>query len=226
MGVKNLVKVNHSDLVSFLAAAVISLVTFVLFLETNQFNYQVNTGLLCAVFCLLPFFMRRFNLIVLPASLVLMIVASIFLHAYGVLLLQYDAIVYWDTVTHTTSSLTVALCVFFTLLMISTYDPRMNITPSSMIFFVFIITMAMGVYWEVLEITADELVGTNMQYSPWDTIRDLTCDFIGGLTISVYAYFYMKNHGGEDLVESLKIHPRLKSFMHMSSRSDHGPDKA
>lgn len=215
-------KLNISDLVSFIAAGVLTIITVSIFLESHQFNYQVNTGAFCAIFCLLPFLLRHLNLITLPAALVFIIEASIFLHAYGVLFLQYDAIIFWDTVTHTTSSITVALCVFFTLLMVSAYDPRVVITPIGMAFFVFIIMMTMGVYWEVFEMAVDELTGTTMQYSPWDTVRDLSCDAIGGALVSIYAYLYLKRHNGENLVQNLELNPRIQKFLHKGSRSDQG----
>lgn len=222
MGVKKLVRVNFSDTVAFAAAGTLAVITVMIFLESYQFNYQVNTGIVCSIFCLLPFFMRHLNLITLPAALVFLIEVSIFLHAYGVLFLQYDAIIFWDTVTHTMSSLTVALCVFFTLLMISTYDPRVTITPTWMAFFVFITMLTMGVYWEVFEMVVDEVTGTTMQYSPWDTVRDIACDALGGAIISIYAYYFMKKRDGKELVESLELHPRLQRFLHRGSRSDHG----
>ncbi len=213
-----MVTVNRSDMVSFAAAIILFCISAIIFLDVRHFNYQVNTGLVCAVFCLLPFVLRHLNLITLPSPLVLIIEASIFLHAYGVLFLQYDSIVVWDTVTHTVSSVTVAFCVLFTLMMVTTYDHRVSITPFWMGFFVFIVMMTMGVYWEVFELVVDELTGTTMQYSPWDTVRDLSCDALGGLLVSLYAYFYLRRHTGEEMVSSLELHPRLQMFIQCGSR--------
>ena len=215
-----MVTINRADMVSFTATAVLLGISVMIFMESQQFNYQVNTGLVCAIFCLLPFLLRHMKLITLPSPLVLMIEASIFLHAYGVLFLQYDSIVVWDTLTHTVSSVTVAFCVLFTLMMVSVYDHRVSITPFWMAFFVFIVMMTMGVYWEVFELVVDELTGTTMQYSPWDTVRDLACDALGGLLVSIYAYFYLQKHNGEELVRSLELHPRLQRFIKRGSRRE------
>ena len=59
-----------------------------------------------------------------------------------------------------------------------------------------------------------------MHYSPWDTIRDLACDALGGMLVSIYAYFYLQKHNGGELVQSLELHPRLQRFIKRGSRRE------
>jgi len=198
-----------SDAVCIVAAAILLIMTAMSILEAERASYEVNTGLFCAVMCLVPMIFRRLKIMSLPFALVIIIEIAIFLHAYGVLLMRYDDVKVWDTVTHSVSSVTVSLCSFYALMSVSTFDPRIKISRRVMPIFVFMVAVAFGAYWESFEFAVDELFGTNMQYSPWDTFRDLSCDIFGALVVSIYSYIYLGYKNEKDFVESLRIHPFL-----------------
>jgi uncharacterized membrane protein YjdF len=200
-----------SDAVCVTAAAVLLIMTVMAILESRRVSYEINTGLFCAVFCLVPLILRRLRIVTLPLAFVIMAETAIFLHAYGVLLAQYDIMVWWDTVTHTISSVTVSLCVFFALMAVDVFDSKVNFSRKAMVVFIILIGMTFGAYWEVFEWVVDVTTGTNMQYSPWDTIRDLLCDILGAVVVSVYAYVYLGRRSKEDFVDSLEIHPRFRN---------------
>jgi len=210
-------RLSLGDVIALLASAALMIMAILAFLEDNLMSYQVNTGVFCSLFALLPPIFRHANIMSLPSPFVIMIELAIFLHAYGVLFGTYDFLVWWDTVTHFISSVTVALCVFYALLVISEFDKKIRITAKWMPLLIFLVMMTFGAYWEVFEFFVDQFTGTNMQYSPWDTIRDLTCDAAGALLVSLYAYLYMKKHDAKEFIDNLELHPKLTNTV----RRDH-----
>jgi len=201
-----------SDLLCVIAFGILLAMTFISIMQAQRASYEVNTGFFCAFMCLIPMVFRRMKIFELPLPLVVMIEVAIFLHAYGVLLMRYDDIQVWDTVTHSVSSVTVSLCAFYALMAVSVFDPMINISRRWMPVFIIIVGMAFGAYWESFEFAVDEIWGTNMQYSPWDTLRDLLCDLGGAVAVAVYSYIYLKKRSKEDFIESLNIHPRLRKI--------------
>jgi len=198
-----------SDIVCVSAFVILIAMSVLSYVEAKHSTYEFNTGLFCAVMCLFPMVLRRLNIFRLPLLFVIIIEISIFLHAYGVLLMEYDDVKAWDTVTHSISSVTVALCAFYALMVANAFDPMVRMTRRSLAVSIFVIVIAFGAYWEAFEFMVDNLWGTNMQYSPWDTFRDLLCDALGGTVVAVYAYFYLRGGDERDFVEGLRIHPLI-----------------
>lgn len=201
------------DAICVIFAVILGLMVIASILSNVREGYEITTGIVCMIFCLLPLLLKYKNLILIPLPLVVLAEITIFFHAYGVLLMHYDLIVLWDTFTHTAASITVALCVFYALLCINNFNKKMMITPATMHIYVFLITMTLSVYWEVFELIADVVTGTSMQYSPWDTIRDLICDIAGAVIIMIYSHHYMKNRDVESFVKKLNLHPRIKKLI-------------
>jgi hypothetical protein len=176
-------------------------------------TYEVATGLLCSVFCLVPIFIRKAGLITIPVALIICAEVAIFLHAYGVLLMKYDFIHVWDTVTHTISSSVVAIFVFYGLLCIERFDGRMNSSPRMIHIYILLITMTFSVIWEVFEILADQIWSIHMQYSPFDTIRDFTCDFAGAMIVVAFSFFKLRKHSVIELVDKMQLHPKIIKYI-------------
>jgi len=210
-------RLNIGDITALLASAALMVMAAMAFMGDQALTYEVNTGIFCALFALLPLVFRHASVMSLPSPFVVMIELAIFLHAYGVLFGTYDFLVWWDTVTHFISSVTVALCVFYALLVVAEFDKRIRVPAKWMPLLIFLVMMTFGAYWEVFEFFVDQLTGTNMQYSPWDTIRDLTCDAAGALLVSLYAYIYMKKHDAKEFIDGLELHPKLTNVI----RRDH-----
>lgn len=179
-----------------------------------KLSYEINTGLFCGIFCLVPLALKHLNIVTFPKMFLAAIVLAIFLHAYGVLLLKYDVLVYYDTITHTTSSIVVSLCVYYTLMCYHVYSKgSVNFAGWTMSIFVAVIMLGFSAYWEVFEFIVDICFGTNMQYSPFDTLRDMLCNTCGSLCVSIGVGFYLKKHDLFELVERFNLHPRLKAFI-------------
>ena len=202
-----------ADLICVIAFAILLIMTFIAISKHLRQSYEINTGFFCALMCLAPLALRRGKAFRLPLALVVMIEVSIFLHAYGVLLKEYDLINNWDTVTHTVSSITVSLCTFYALMTAAVFDPRIKFTRSWMPFFIFFIAVTFGAYWESFEFAVDNLWGTKMQYSPFDTFGDLMCDVLGGVVVAIYSYIYLGRRTEKDFIEELNIHPRLRKIV-------------
>lgn len=196
-----------TDIISISAAATLLVMSILSVMQSVRMDYQVNTGLFSAFMCLLPMILRRLKLISLPLFLVIMVETSIFLHGYGVLLLKYDMLAQWDTITHTISSITVAMCTFVILLAASHESGDTKISPGLMAVMIVVIMLAFGAFWELFELVADLTWNLNMQYSPWDTVRDLYSDAMGATIVSVFAFFYMRRHDTKEFVESLEMAP-------------------
>ena len=86
-------------------------------------------------------------------------------------------------------------------------------TPMAFHMFIFLITMSFSVYWEVFEIIADHAWGLTMQYSPWDTVRDLVCDVAGAGIVALYSRIYLITRDSDSFVEALKLHPAIKALI-------------
>jgi len=197
-----------SDAVCVFASCVLVAMSLIAVIEEFKASYEVVTGFFCAFICLGPLLLRRKGVFELPLTLVILIEVAIFLHGYGVLLMRYDDLLFWDTLTHIISSLTVSLCVFYALMAVNIFDPMVRIPRKFMPFIIVLIGLAFGAFWESFEFVVDELTGTHMQYSPWDTVRDLVCDVVGAAVIGIYSYFYLGRKSEEEFIEGLKIHPK------------------
>ena len=185
----------------------------VLSLSYDNRAYEIATGVFCGLFCLVPMLMKHLNVIRLPTDFVLMIIAAIAFHAFGVLFLSYDYLAHYDTLTHTLSSIVVAFCVYYTLLCYQAYSSSVRLTPGSLSLTVALIMFGFTAYWEVFEYIVDILTSTNMQYSPFDTIRDLLCNSLGSITVSLYAAVRSSNMDPKTVVERFQLNPRLMKFI-------------
>ena len=96
----------------------------------------------------------------------------------------------------------------------------LNLSPLFVVAFAFCFAVALGVFWEIYEFTADGILGTNMQKfalengeklvgrtALMDTMKDLIVDLLGALVMSVVGYISLKYKKG--WVEKLLV-KRLK----------------
>ena len=205
-------KIDLSDIVCIFTALMILVMTILSVLGTDRTPYKLWTGILCAIFCLIPMAFRHASVMRLPLSLIVPIMVTLFLHAYGVLLMMYDDIVWYDTITHLAASITIALLVFYALAAVELFDSQTRFGKRIPLF-VTLIMMTFSIYWEVLELVVDYTTGINMQYSPWDTIRDMVCNTIGTVMVTIPLRFYLKKHSLNEFIERLELSPSLKRMV-------------
>lgn len=202
------------DAICVIACLIILGMSAISFTSGFRMSYEVNTGIFCGLFCLVPLMLKHAHIISLPKTFIIAIVVAIFLHAYGVLLLKYDMLVYYDTITHTVSSVVVSICVYYTLMCYHVYSQgKVNFSGWTMSIFVAVIMMGFSAYWEVFEFIVDITTGTNMQYSPFDTLRDMLANTFGSLCVSIAVGFYLKTHDLNEIVKSFQLHPKLMAFI-------------
>lgn len=199
-----------SDAVCLAAAAVLLYMTALAAMGTTRSDYQVWSGVFTSLICLLPMLFRHSGVLSLPLPFIMLIEVAIFLHGYGVLLMKYDDLVWYDTVTHTVSTLAVALCVFYALMAVELLDLHTSFTPRWIPLFIALIMMTFSIYWEVFELVVDMIWATNMQYSPWDTIRDMASNTVGTLAVTVSARLYLRDHTCREFIDGLELHPALE----------------
>lgn len=211
-------KNNLSDIICIVAFFVLSGMTIRSYFNDVRVGYQIWTGIFTALFCLVPMLFRRKNIITLPLMLVILIELAIFLHGYGVLLLQYDNIAWYDSVTHTTSSVVAGLCVFYALLAVNSSDHKVSFGRNGISIFIVLIMMSFSVYWEVFELIVDVLTGTTMQYSPFDTMRDMVSNLLGGIFVAMYVRWFLGKNPDYDVEKAFNIHPKL---IKMAAHSNH-----
>lgn len=198
-----------SDAICIIAFVLLMLLTVQSHFNETRTGYQTNTGLFTAFFCLVPLLFRRGKVMTLPLVFVVMIEIAIFLHGYGVLKLQYDNLEWYDSVTHTISSIVVGLCVFYALMTVDRADDKVAFGKNGIALFIVVIMMSFSVYWEVFELIVDVLTGTNMQYSPFDTMRDMLSNSAGGLIVAIYVRWFLGRHPHYDVAEEFDLHPKL-----------------
>lgn len=158
----------------------------------------VNAGIgLIATF--IPTYLERNYRLVMDAGLVLWITAAMFFHALGTLplpglefLSPYQAIWWWDHLTHTFSASLVAGIAYATIRAVEVHSERITLSPAFTFACLLLFTMAFGVVWELLEFAIGEaarLLGTAevlTQYGLDDTVLDLMYDTVGGILVAVF----------------------------------------
>lgn len=206
-------KGNRVLIMSVFWAALLLVLCFVSDKKDLIADYEFNTCVLCAVFCLVPYLFYRFRAFKLPLGLIVLIHLAIFLHAVGVLFFAYDLIKVYDNVTHTFSSMVVSACVMLTLLSLQRYNPKIHFTMGFCSLMVLLVMMSFGVIWEEFEYVVDLTTGTKMQYCPWDTLRDMLCNTLGSVICSICMAFYLRNRSVDAFIDSMEIHPILRAFL-------------
>ena len=188
-------------------------ITAMAFLSPDILDHNVRVTVICGIICFIPFVIRQTGAFTIPVFLNVLIMASAFLHAFGLAVNIYVLGGSYDTITHTLSSMTVSICIFLVLACFQYYAKgAVNFTGRALAFFTALLGMTFSVYWEVIEYSSDVLTGSVTQYSPYDTLTDLVCDFTGTLLASVFVGFYMSRRSPKDLIESFELNQRIKDL--------------
>ena len=183
------------------------------FLSPDILDHNVRVTVICGIICFIPFVIRQTGAFTIPIFLNVLIIASAFLHAFGLAVNIYVLGGSYDTITHTLSSMTVSICIFLVLACFQYYARgAVNFTGRTLAFFTALLGMTFSVYWEVIEYSSDVLTGSVTQYSPYDTLTDLVCDFTGTLLASVFVGFYMSRRSPKDLIESFELNQKIKDL--------------
>ncbi|MFB6104673.1 MAG: hypothetical protein ABEJ57_06270 [Halobacteriaceae archaeon] len=150
----------------------------------------VNAGL-ALIGTVLPAILARDARVNLGAGVTAMIAAALFFHTLGMVGV-YEAINWWDHLTHVFSAALVASLGYALTRAVDRHVEALYLPPRFTVAFIVLATLAVGVLWEVLEFLGRQVtlaVGATpllVQYGLEDTMLDLVFDAIGAILIGVF----------------------------------------
>lgn len=160
-------------------------------IAARNVSVVVNAVLSLAVTAF-PGFLRRTHGLTLDPVLVVWITVAAVLHSVGMVGL-YERVWWWDHLTHTLSGALVAAIGYAVTHAIAVRDENMYLPPAFLWVFVFLLTVAIGVGWELLEMGGRELahvVGVEpllIVYGVEDTMLDLVFNIVGASVVATIA---------------------------------------
>ena len=151
---------------------------------------------------LLPATLERDYDIPLNAGLTLWITTAVFLHALGAVVVPvaginiYSFVPWWDHLTHTLSSSIVAAVGYTTARAFDEHSKMVRLPPQFTFAFILVVTLAFGVFWEVVEFAIGEIAALTggavlTQYGLRDTMLDLVFDTVGAVVVAVWGTAYL-----------------------------------
>ena len=165
--------------------------------------YPAISSLVGFVLVNVPNLLKRNQIMAVPWELSMWIFLALFLHNFGIYARLYDDIWWWDKLTHFFSTSLIAGLGFISIVIIDKYLDSIHLPPKFLPFFILVFIAATGVFWEIIEFSFDELLGTKMQYSLDDTVGDLVFDLFGGIAVAAAGPFYLKYRSVDSLVKEL-----------------------
>lgn len=192
-----------------LAMAVVAFIGY--FLEGSE-KYELYTGLACAAMAMMPYILARYGIIHMPVWLSFIVELALFFHAFGVMMFSYDFLKYYDTFTHTLSSFVTFQFVMIALLCLGYYGKDRFAIPFVVILTI-LVMMSFGNYWESFEYVMDVTNGLHMQYSPFDTFRDMIANSFGAILGTAFAMWIYRGKDREDIVSQFGIHPYMVALL-------------
>ncbi|MFC7227341.1 hypothetical protein N0B31_08000 [Salinirubellus salinus] len=182
---------------------------FLVGLQRGNTGILVNTGVAIAVTQLVPVLERDFG-VQMDAGLVLWVTSAVFLHALGTVGIPgtgltsfYRQVWWWDHVTHALSASVVAAAGYATARAYDLHSEDVSLPPRFMFAFILLVTLAFGVFWEVVEFTLAETAGVLgsgtvlTQYGLEDTMLDLVFDTVGAVVVAVWGTAHLSGLAAE-----------------------------
>ena len=165
----------------------------------------VPAAVISLIVTMIPAALRRDLNLVLPPELNFWIVLALFLHVVGGFSNFYNDVPGWDHLTHMMSASLIGGIGFVLVVIIDKYVHSIFLPPRFLALFIAILTMAVGVFWEIMEFANDSLLHTHLQYGLDDTMRDLFFDGVAGFLVAFIGARYLHAMSAEHFVESMQI---------------------
>ncbi len=174
---------------------------------------------LVIVLTLIPQLLKRRFKVDVPPEFQLVTAIFVFCAIFlGTSLGFYGRFYWWDTMLHTISGCLLGIVGFISVFLINGTDHRpegMRVSLIAVFGFMFAVTL--GVFWEIYEFVADNLVpGLDMQVvatGPNDTMVDMIVNLIGAAVIAVLGYVYCRTGRDSFIVDGVckfvRRNPRL-----------------
>lgn len=162
---------------------------------------------------LVPLYVGRVSGVHIPSGFLVAIAAFLMATLFlGEMRDFYERFWWWDIVLHIGSAVAFGLA-GVVLMLIIVRGERLTAAPITVAFFAFCFAVTIGVFWEIIEFTADQTLGTNTQKSGLvDTMWDLIVDCIGALVGAAAGWVYLKGEQGWVLTGA------LREFVHRNGR--------
>lgn len=163
------------------------------------------TILLGAFVCSIPHIVEKEVKIHIPWFLDLSITIAVFLHVGGGYFNLYGTIPGYDHITHSVTCMVISILALITTYMLSRYTETFRLPPVFIGLFVVILTMALGVIWEMMEWGLDHFTEAGTQHGLNDTMWDLVYDSVAGLVVGLIGARMIKTRKIDELVESMEV---------------------
>ena len=169
-------------------------------------NYTwVPAAVISLLVTMIPAALRRGLNLVLPPELNFWIVLALFLHVVGGFSNFYNDVPGWDHLTHLMSASLIGAIGFVLVVTVDRYVKSIFLPPRFLALFIVLLTMAVGVIWEIMEFANDSLLHTHLQYGLEDTMRDLFFDGVAGFVVAFIGARYLHAMTAEHFVDAMKI---------------------
>lgn len=170
-----------------------------------QGQYQTTVEILVILgITLLPVFLgNRFD-VKIPHSFETLAVVFVFMSLFlGEVYSYYTIYWWWDLILHSGSAFLLGILGFLLVYVLNeTNEVDLDLNPNFIALFAFMFAIGIGVLWEIVEFTADQLFGFNMQKSGLvDTMWDLIVDVIGAFIISILGWGFLTNREEDSFLE-------------------------
>jgi hypothetical protein len=157
----------------------------------------VVNGVLGLAVTFLPAVLRRDYRLWLSPGASLLVAVAVFLHAAG-MLGAYDTVWWFDHLTHALSAAVVAAAGYAAARALDEHRDDLHFPRPFLTVFVFLLTLALGVLWEVAEWVAREaamalaLDPVLVVYGVDDTVSDIVFNAVGALAAATVGTRYLR----------------------------------
>jgi uncharacterized membrane protein YjdF len=169
----------------------IIILLFIYYFIINNYLWSFFTILMIIV-SLLPVILRRYLHIDLPLLFDFFVSLALIFHIGNELLDETIYIDIYNKFTHFFSAIVVAFISLIILYVVHEYEGNIVSNTKKVLFDIIIITISLGVLWELMEWGTDMFFGLNSQVDLDDTMFDLIADTLGGIIMSIIGYLLIK----------------------------------
>jgi len=169
----------------------------------GQYQSAVET-LLILLITTLPVLLGKKFTVRIPHGFETLTVLFVFMSLFlGEVQSYYVRFWWWDLVLHSGAAFIMGVLGFLLVYVLNEKkEINLNLNRNFVALFAFMFAIGIGTLWEILEFSADQLLGLNMQKSGLvDTMWDLIVDVIGAFIISVLGWGYIKTREADSFLE-------------------------
>ena len=160
----------------------------------------------------IPFLLRWYKIIDLPLLFEFFMILALIFHVGNGLLDGTAIIDIYNKFTHFFSAVVIAFLSLLILFILHEFEGDMVNNTRKVLFDIIIITVALGVLWELMEWSTDYFFGWTSQVNLDDTMLDLLADTLGGLFMAAIGYGLIKRKVMDRLAKNIKT--QLDCLMH------------